>query len=345
MAAPSSPEPIRLGPGPEFDLIRRFLASAPREIAAVAGEASRSHLVRVGPGDDCAIIDGIALSTDLSVEDVHFRRAWLEPEEIGYRATAAALSDLAAVAARPVGILCSLACAPADAAGYASRVVAGVRDAASELGAALLGGDLARSPGPLALDIVVVGEAARPVLRVGARPGDALWVTGDLGGAAAAALAWERGETPPPAARQAFARPRARVREALWLAERGLPHALIDLSDGLAGDAAHLAEAGGVRVVLDAESIPVHPAARAVADSTEEALRLALAGGEDYELCFAAAEGAVEAVANEFHAAFGVMLRRVGRVEEGDGVWIRQGNGRTEPLAAQGYQHFGGQAR
>jgi thiamine-monophosphate kinase len=350
MAATPPSGPIRLGPGPEFDLIRRFLASATAgpaaEAAGVAGgEAPTSPRVRVGPGDDCAIVDGIALSTDLSIEDVHFRRAWLEPEEIGYRATAAALSDLAAVAARPIGILCSLACAPADAAGYAPRVVAGLHEAASELGAALLGGDLARSPGPLALDVVVVGEAARPVLRAGAQPGDALWVTGELGAAAAAVLAWQRGEAPPPAARRAFARPRARVREALWLAERGLPRALIDLSDGLAGDAAHLAAAGGVRVVLDAAAIPVHPAASAVAADAEEALRLALAGGEDYELCFAAAEGAVEAAADAFRAAFGVTLRRVGRVEHGSGAWIRHGEGRPEPLAKGGYQHFGGQAR
>ncbi|HEX7091598.1 MAG TPA: thiamine-phosphate kinase [Longimicrobiales bacterium] len=349
MAAPPPPGPIRLGPGPEFDLIRRFLASAPSGPAAGAvgvggGEAPISSRVRVGPGDDCAIVERIALSTDLSIEDVHFRRAWLEPEEIGYRATAAALSDLAAVAARPIGILCSLACAPADAAGYAPRVVAGLHEAASELGAVLLGGDLARSPGPLALDIVVVGEAARPVLRAGARPGDALWVTGELGAAAAAVLAWQWGESPPAAARRAFARPKARVREALWLAERGLPHALIDLSDGLAGDAAHLAAAGGVRVVLDAAAIPVHPAASAVSANAEEALRLALAGGEDYELCFAAAEGAVEAVAEAFQTAFGVMLHRVGRVEQGGGAWIRHGDGRPEPLAAGGYQHFGGQA-
>jgi len=326
-------EPIRLGPGPEFDLIRQFLARA----GATASPAADA--VQVGPGDDCTVVDGIALSTDLSVEGIHFRREWLEPEEIGYRAAAAALSDLAAVAAQPIGVLCSLACAGDDAAAYGPRVMDGVRSAAADVGAALLGGDLARSPGPLLLDVVAVGRTERPVLRSGARPGDALWVTGELGGAAAAVQAWQRGAVPPEAARRAFARPQPRVREALWLAERGLAHALIDLSDGLAGDAAHLAAASGVRVVLDAAAIPVHPAA--ARGPSGAGLRLGLAGGEDYELCFAAADGAVEAVADEFRAAFGVPIHRVGAVEAGSGVWIRDAAGRTEPLDVHGYQHFG----
>jgi len=326
-------EPIRLGPGPEFDLIRQFLARA-KEGASQTGDS-----VQVGPGDDCAVVDGIALSTDLSVEGIHFRREWLEPREIGYRAAAAALSDLAAVAARPIGILCSLACAGDDAAALAPRVMDGLRSAASGVGAVLLGGDLARSPGPLVIDVVAIGRADSPVLRSGARPGDVLWVTGELGGAAAAVLAWQGGATPAEGAREAFARPRPRIREALWLAERGIVHAMIDLSDGLAGDAAHLAAASGVRVVLDAAAIPVHPAAAHAPGGA--GLRLGLAGGEDYELCFAAAEGAVEAVADEFRAAFGVSITRVGGVEEGSGVWIRDAEGRVAPLDMHGYQHFG----
>jgi len=327
-------ERIRLGPGPEFDLIRQFLA---RDVDAAA---QMDAAVRVGPGDDCAVVEGVALSTDLSIEGIHFQRAWLEPEEIGYRAAAAALSDLAAVAARPVGVLCSLACPGDDAAGLAPRVMVGLRSAAAAVGAALLGGDLARSPGPLLLDVVAVGRVGRPVLRSGARPGDALWVTGELGGAAAAVLAWQRGVVPTDAARRAFARPRPRIREALWLAGRGLARALIDISDGLAGDAAHLAAASGVRVVLDATAVPVHPAA-AAHGSRDDGLRLALVGGEDYELCFAAAVGAVEPVADEFRETFGVALSRVGFVEEGSGVWIRDADGRVAPLGVHGYQHFG----
>ncbi|HLL81306.1 MAG TPA: AIR synthase related protein, partial [Longimicrobium sp.] len=132
--------PGLLGPGAEFDLIRRFLAPA---------QAGRQD-VRVGPGDDGAVVagEGIVLSSDLSVEEVHFRRDWLGPEGIGYRAAAAALSDLAAMAARPIGVLGSLAVPARDAGDYAVAVMEGVRRAAESVGAVLLGGDLTRSPGP-----------------------------------------------------------------------------------------------------------------------------------------------------------------------------------------------------
>ncbi|HEX6937980.1 MAG TPA: thiamine-phosphate kinase [Longimicrobiales bacterium] len=326
--------PTPLGPGREFELIRRFL-----ERARPPGRG-----VAVGPGDDCAVVEGgrIAVSADLSIEDVHFRRAWLAPEEIGYRAAAASLSDLAAMAASPVGALVSLAAPPADVPAFAERCMAGAREAVESVGATLLGGDLTRSPGPLLLDVVVLGRVERPVLRGGARPGDELWVTGALGGAAAAVRCWERGEAPPAAAREAFARPRPRIREALWLAERDVPRALIDLSDGLAGDAAHLAAAGRVGIVLDEARIPVHPAAAAVAADAADAVALAIGGGEDYELCFAARPGAVAAVEGAFRETFGTPLTCVGVVREEPGVAVRGADGTIAPPGVAGYRHFAG---
>lgn len=319
-----------LAPGAEFDLVRRFLAGAPR---------GGLPEVRVGAGDDCAVVagEGIALSSDLSVEGVHFRRDWLAPEEIGWRAAAAALSDLAAMAARPIGVLVSLAVPAEDAGDFAAAVMAGCAEAASFAGAALLGGDLARSPGPLVADVTVVGEAPRPVLRAGAEPGDEVWVTGELGGAAAfvrSRLAGRRGAA---AARTRFARPVPRVREALWLHARGLPCAMLDLSDGLAGDAAHLAAAGGVAVLLSPEAVPVHPAVRG---RPAGRLALALGGGEDYELCFAARPGAVAPHAEAFRRAFGVRLSCVGRVGGGDGVWMVDAEGRRSPPPVSGWRHF-----
>lgn len=324
----------RLGPGPEFDLIRRFLAARPADHDRVRG-------VRVGPGDDCAVVagDGIAVTVDMVVEDVHFRRAWLAPAEIGWRAAAASLSDLAAMAACPIGVLASVALAPGDEAGedggFGAALLRGIADAAADAGAALIGGDLVRSPGPLVVDIVTLGEAPDPVLRSGARPGDELWVTGRLGAAAAAVAAWLRGEDPEPDARAAFARPRPRVGEALWLAERHVPTAMIDLSDGVAGDAAHLAAASGVRVVLEAAAVPVAAAAAAARD----ALQLAAAGGEDYELCFTAAAGAVEPLRTVFEERFSVPLTRVGRVESGEGAVVLGPDGR--PIELKAYQHWG----
>ncbi|HET6233286.1 MAG TPA: thiamine-phosphate kinase [Longimicrobiaceae bacterium] len=322
---------MRLAPGAEFDLIRRFVPHP-----AAPGERGD---VRVGPGDDCAVVagDGIALSCDMSVEGVHFRRDWLSAREIGWRAAAAALSDLAAMAARPIGVLCSLAISDEDAPRFAEHLMAGVRDAAESVGGVLLGGDLTRSLGPIAVDVTVVGECPSPVLRSGARPGDEVWVTGELGGSAAYVAALLRDALPDASARRCFAAPVPRVREAAWLRSRGIPSAMIDISDGLAGDAAQIAAASGVAVVLETDAVPVHEAARTAADGAA----LALSGGEDYELCFCAAGGAVQPHASAFESETGVRLTRVGRVKAGAGVWRADGAGGRVPLGRGGYQHFG----
>src|SRR5690606_7583151 len=312
---------IALRSSPEFDLIRSFFGEH--------GPAAHPD-VRVGPGDDCAIVGDIALTTDVSIEEIHFRREWLGPAEIGFRATAAALSDLAAVAAAPVGVLVSLAVPAADTPDAARKIMEGVASAVARAGGVLLGGDVSRISGPIVIDVVAVGRTSAPLLRSGARPGDGVWVTGRLGAAAAAVRSWRRGAEPHEAARRAFAAPSPRIAEARWLAERGAMHTLIDLSDGLGGDAAHIAVASNVRIVLDAESVPGHDAARAEASGDDDALRLALDGGEDYELCFTAPPGAVERVADEFRASFTVPLTRVGTVEAGTGVALRSGGSITE---------------
>ncbi len=326
---------LKLAPGAEFDLIRKFLPHAPR--------LGRSDVL-VGPGDDCAVItgNGIAVSVDLTVEGVHFRREWLSAHEIGCRAASVALSDLAAMAARPIGVLVSLAVPEHDANEFAVQIMEGVQDAAERVGAVVLGGDLTRSPGPIVLDVTVMGEASEPVLRSGAQPGDELWVTGDLGAAALTAARLLRDETPHPDAVGRFTCPIPRVHEARWLQEREVPRAMLDLSDGLLGDAAHLSTASGVAVVLDASAIPIHEAVLADTASGESALAFAVGGGDDYELCFAARPGAVQAHQDAFVDEFGVRLTRVGVVEEGEGVWWREGEGGRRPAEGKGFQHFGG---
>jgi thiamine-monophosphate kinase len=322
----------KLGPGVEFDLIRRFLGESSPE--RPAGEL-------LGPGDDCAVVvgSGIALSTDMCVEDVHFRRAWLSSDEVGWRAASAALSDLAAVAARPIGVLVSCAFSPADAVEMAPSVMAGVRAATEAVGGVLLGGDLTRSPGPIVIDVTVVGETSRPIRRSGAAPGDEIWVTGALGGSAAALDALSRGDVPSPAARLRFARPLPRIRESLWLAELVRPGSMIDISDGLAGDAGHIAAASGVAMVLEADAVPVDPAA-AVGRAYPDAIRLALEAGEDYELCFTVTAGSMDGLLQRFEEEMGIAVRRVGRVEEGTGVHLVGPDGRRR-LERGGFQHFG----
>jgi len=335
-----------LGPGLEFDTIRRILeqhARIARSVPVAPSALGRAHragrdprIIR-GPGDDCAIVTGrqIAISADIAVEGIHFERAWVGPRAIGYRAAAAALSDLAAAAASPIGILATVV-VPSASPDLAVELMAGVSEAALASGAALLGGDLSGSTGPICVATTVVGETAYVITRAGARPGDEVWVTGRLGGAACAVATWKSGGQPPPSARASFERPEPRIPEALWLARHGLIRTAIDVSDGLAGDVAHLATASAVRILLDAASLPAHEATRGRADRD----RLVLSGGEDYELLFAAPPGLVEANLDEYAGGFSSGLTRIGRVVEGRGVGQVLADGTERELAAAGYTHF-----
>lgn len=322
-----------LGPGVEFDRIRSLLERARVSLPA--------H-VRVGPGDDAAVVEGtpLVVSTDLSVEDVHFRRDWLTAEEIGFRAVTAALSDLAAMAADPLGVLVSVALPEADGVRAWDELGTGIMSACAQARVPLVGGDLSSSPGALMLDVTVLGHAAEPVLRSGAAPGDEIWVTGVLGGCAGAVRLWREGVHPPAELRQAYAQPVARIAEARWLAREVGLHALIDLSDGLQGDVAHIAAASRVKITLDLFLLAVHPRL-AELFGDRDAAELALTGGEDYELCFAAPPGSVEERAAAFAGEFGVDLTRVGTVGAGSGVYLRASPGEAGRRTQTGaFDHF-----
>jgi thiamine-monophosphate kinase len=317
---------VQLGPGAEFDMIRGFMVSDP----------PMPPEVRVGPGDDAAVLQGgWVVSSDISIEDVHFRRTWISDAEIGYRAAAAALSDLAAMAASPVAVIVSMAAPRAEV--DVGAVQAGVREASASVGACVIGGDLARSPGPLMIDVMVLGCTSWPVLRDGAEPADEVWVTGWLGASAAAAKIWDAGDEPADALREAFARPCPRVEAARWLVDREWVDALIDVSDGLVGDVAHLAAASGLQITLDVAEVPV--AAGAIdALGPERALEAALHGGEDFELCFVTDPGRVDPA--DFESRFGVPLTRVGYVSEGEGVRLREADGSVHGVDRGGFDHW-----
>lgn len=317
---------LRLAAGPEFDRIRAMLTALGPHAADL--------------GDDCAILpEGpgrVVVSTDLSVEDVHFRRAWLGVEEIGFRAAAAALSDLAAEGAECVGVLASVALPRGEGEASAAALMRGVGEAAASVGGMVLGGDLTAAPVWL-VDIVAIGRARRPVRRAGAQPGDGLWVSGTLGGARAALTAWQDGRQPDARAREAFARPAPRLGLGRWLAEAGA-HAMLDLSDGLAGDALHLAAASGVRLAVEVDRVPVHPGAPAeAARGAVPPARFAAEGGEDYELLVALPAEFGTAEAARATAATGVPLTRVGTVEAGEGVDFTLGG---QPVRLHGFDHF-----
>ncbi len=333
----TDPADLGLAPGPETDRIAALVR------AASAGGPPPPWL-RVPIGDDAAALDlpddrRLVISVDASVEDVHFRRAWMTWEVVGYRAAASALSDLAAMAARPIGTLLTVALPPELDASVAGSLGEGFGRCLRACDAILLGGDVVASPGPVFLDTVAVGAAATPIRRSGAKAGDELWVTGELGGAASAVASLTDGLEPGPLARRALERPRPRLAEASWLAHRAPLHALIDISDGLARDARHLSEASGLRVEIRVDRVPISRALESFRES-EAGWRLAIGGGEDYELLAAAPAGALEPLRAMFETEFAIPLTRIGTFSEGAGLeWVGP-DGRPAGILPTGFDHF-----
>lgn len=303
-----------MGRGAEFDLIREL-----RE---------RWGPLAVGLGDDAAILDcprgdRLVATTDTAIEGVHFRREWLSLREVGYRAVTAALSDIAAMAARPQGVLVAIA-APARADVLA--LGDGIGDAVKVVGTVIIGGNLSNADS-LSITTTVLGTAFRPLTRDGARPGDFVYVTGALGGPTSALRSLDSGVPPHGAIRERFARPSARIAEASWLATQGAV-AAVDISDGIVADAGHLAAASRCCIRLDANRIPIHPGA-----TPEDAL-----GGEEYELIVVSRTPLPE---REFAAHFAVPLTLVGRCTEGspDATVHAAGRGGV-PLPGAAWVHF-----
>ena len=309
---------LALGRGREFDAIRALLARW--------GDRA------VGIGDDAAVLrvprgDALVASVDAAIENRHFRDDWLTPREIGYRAVTAALSDLAAMAAQPLGILVAIAL-PERWSVELPAIADGIADAVAEARTTILGGNLAAAE-RLSLTTTVLGSAFAPLRRAGLRPGDAVYVTGRLGGPGAAVAAWNSGHRLHDAHRQRFARPVARIREARWLADRGAT-AAIDISDGLAADLEHLAAASAVGLDIDLELVPLLDGVNGPA--------AAAASGEEYELVVGAPAGA-SLDTSEFERTFDIPLTAIGRVVPPEaGLVFRRG---TERVAKpSGYDHL-----
>jgi len=312
-----------LGGGAEFDRLRAIYARL--------GDAG------YGLGDDCALLRAdkatIALSIDISVEGVHFKRDWLSLPDIGYRAAVAALSDLAAEGARAAGLLVSVGVPPGGPPDEAAEIMGGVGTAAADAGASVLGGDLTRAP-LLIVDVCAIGTAPRPVRRVGAEPGDGLWVTGQLGGMALALQEYRAGRRPSPDLAERFAHPRPRLAAGQWLASQGA-HAMIDLSDGLSSDAGHLAAASGVALEIALERIPCWGGG-----GGNPAPLVAAASGEEYELLVALPPAFGETQARAFAGLVGdwLSLTRIGVCARGAGVHFTDRGMAVTPPA--GYDHF-----
>jgi thiamine-monophosphate kinase len=337
---------MRVGELGEFPLIERLSGLV----------ASGGPGVMLGIGDDAAVLEGtgewLQLATvDAQVEGVHFLRQSIEPEQLGKRALAVNVSDIAAMGGEPQFALVSLVVADDLEAEWLSGVYEGLQDAAARFGVTVVGGNVSRSTGANMLDLCLLGRVRREelLLRSGARPGDLVLVTGSLGEAAAGLRILRQparfGALPErhgPVGR--FLTPTPRLSEARLIAGLKLAGAMIDLSDGLSSDIQHLCDRSGVGVRLWTERLPVSEGVRKVAaEEGVPAAELALGGGEDYELCFTVSATAAMALKEAVESGTGTPVSVIGEIIPAEkGRWLVLPDEKAAPLEARVWQHFTG---
>lgn len=334
---------MRLSQIGEFGLIRRLV----RDITLRAD-------VAVPAGDDAAVLtpavgQQLVATIDAQVEGKHFVRSVAGGYDIGYKALAVNLSDLAAMGATPAWALISLLVPLDTPVSLLDDMYRGMNEIAREFQVSIVGGNVSSIDGPLAVDVALLGQVAsgHALLRRGAAPGDVVLVTGALGAAAAGVLSLRDAATSAldaglvETARAAMLRPRPLVREGQALARSGLVTAMLDVSDGLAADLGHLCEASHVGAVVDVETIPVHEAARAIAPANGlDPLALALSGGEDYQLLFTVRREHL----SDLRIALGengADIAEIGTITGDVGrLMLRASDGSLAPLEVTGWDHL-----
>ena len=307
----------------EFELIAHLTKSLPTNENVVAGA-----------GDDCAVLDLgvpeklILFKTDAVVEDVHFTRE-TPPEKIGRKALARCLSDIAAMAGTPTAALVTVALPEDFDAEFMAKIYDGLNTLAENMGVAIVGGETTTNPGRILISISLIGTIPRgnPILRSGAKVGDAIFVTGELGGSRAEKhLSFE-----------------PRLAEARWLAEHFSIHAMLDLSDGLAGDLRHMLNASRAGAEILKSAVPVSRAAKLRAkenSAAKLAFVAALTDGEDFELLFTIASKDAVKLLDAWKKQFPKLkLSCIGKIVAGDGILIRDKSG-SHKFNAHGYVHF-----
>jgi thiamine-monophosphate kinase len=307
----------------EFELIAKLTKSLPTNRSVVAGA-----------GDDCAVLDLavpgklILFKTDAVVEGFHFTRE-TPPEKIGRKALARGLSDIAAMAGTPVAALVTIALPKHFDAEFVEKIYDGLNALAKKSGVAIVGGETTTNPGGILISVALLGTVAcgKQILRSGAKIGDAIFVTGELGGS----LTEKHLDFEP------------RLAEARWLAQNFPIHAMIDLSDGLAGDLPHVLKASNVGAELLKSAIPISRAAKLAAkksSAAKPAFAAALTDGEDFELLFTIASKDAVKLLDEWKKKFPQLkLSCIGKIVSGDGILIRDKSG-SHQLNAHGYVHF-----
>jgi len=312
-------------PVKEFELIQRLAASLPRNDSVITGA-----------GDDCAVLDlgvpdrYVLFKTDAVVEGVHFTNE-TAPEKIGHKSLGRCLSDIAAMGGTATAALITLALPPSFDVAFVDRIYAGINALAKRYGVAIAGGETTTNPARLLISVALLGtvDRSRCAHRSGARAGDAIFVTGRLG----CSLAGKHLDFEP------------RLLEGQWLAANFHIHAMIDISDGLAGDLRHILRSSGVGAELLSDSIPISREAKLKArteSSAKPPLLAALTDGEDFELLFTIASSDAVTVLDAWKKQFPELpLTCIGRITEGHGLKLRDKNGLRE-IALHGYEHFSG---
>jgi thiamine-monophosphate kinase len=323
-------------------LAEKALIAQIRNMAKSPGRRRARGLdLLTGIGDDCAVLRpspgrDLLITTDFSLEGVHFRRDWHSPESAGHRCLARGLSDIAAMGGEPLAVFLSLALPPSLPQSWVKRFLRSLIALARKYRATLAGGDTAESPGGILADLMVVGSVpkGKAILRSGARPGDLIFVSGELGGSAAAIRRLQQSPKKKLSAveypRHFFPEPRLELGRILRA--KGLASAMIDTSDGLSTDLAHICAESRVGSELGADLIP---RAHVGKPAQEVDLQLALHGGEDYELLFTAP--ASQRIPSQIA---GVAITQIGHITRQKKLILRKSDSTAVALKAQGWEHF-----
>lgn len=325
----------------EFDLIEKLVADWRRGVD-----------VRVGPGDDASGIglgtseDRLLLQTiDLLVEGVHFRKNWGSPFQLGWKSLAINLSDIAAMGGKPTHTHLALAIPVTWSEAEILEFMSGFKSLADRYQISLLGGDLSRSDESLMIAGTANGTVAsdQVILRKGARVGDVIWVSGELGNAAGGLKLLKDGIVEEGATEllNAFLQPQPEVELGMLCSACGLIHAMIDLSDGLAGDLRHVLGASSVGATLEKEKIPVGKALAGTAEQRHwDALEMSLYGGEDYRLLGCTARENFDAFCDLVKQQLSRMVFSIGYISQNPGLRLQHHDGRCEEIPARAYDHF-----
>jgi thiamine-monophosphate kinase len=308
-------------------------------IGRIREQTTRRRAIAAGIGDDCAILQvppghQTLVTTDFSLEGIHFRREWHPPEVVGHRCLTRGLSDIAAMGGIPVAAFLSLALPRDLRQHWVDRFVKGLLKLADRFHVTLAGGDTAQSPGGILADIVVIGSVpkGKAIRRSGARPGDRIYVTGALGGAAAALKLLFSGRKLRPADYPRHFYPVPRIEVGRFLREKGLASAMIDLSDGLSTDLGHICEESRVGAEIQSDAIS---RAEIGKPARKVDLEFALHGGDDYELLFTAPSS--KRVPSKIA---GVDITQIGHITRHKHIILMNNQGVGHEFRPQGWEHF-----